>query len=86
MGMVECSRVAPLPRLSSKGQSKATMRAAGMAAFVAPGSEVGLDDKNSPLESNRKLFCGRLIRVYLRTSLRWYFWPYSSSRFRMEPQ
>lgn len=41
MGMVECSRVAPLPLLSSKGQSKATMRAAGMAAFVPPGSEVG---------------------------------------------
>ena len=65
------ARVAPLPRLSSSdGQSKATMRAAAMAAFVASAFGAGLDDKNSPLEGNRKLFCRRLIRVYLRTSLR----------------
>lgn len=36
--------------------------------FVRQG--VGLDGKNSPLEGNRKLFCSRLIRIYLRSSLR----------------
>jgi hypothetical protein len=43
MGIVEASKVAPPPLLSSKGQSKAAMRAAQMAAFVAHGSEVGLE-------------------------------------------